>query len=134
MCVLCWLFAQNDPKYCCSKKESKLYLIHFKNISHILDRLANCSFITKPHFYMVKLGFIGVYMIFLISTQKHILWVLVRTSTHNLCFGKKCEKYQIFLSEHFQYLEVKFYIYLNRRVFVMLVCAYWFMTGSLRIK
>ena len=35
----------------------------------------------KPHFYIVKLGFTGVYIIFLISTQKHRLWVLVRTAS-----------------------------------------------------
>ena len=28
----------------------------------------------KPHFYIVKLGFTGVYIIFLISAQKHGLW------------------------------------------------------------
>ena len=39
----------------------------------------------------------------------------------NLCFEQKYEKYQSFLSENFQYLEVKFSIYLNRRVFVMTV-------------
>ena len=50
----------------------------------------------KPHFYIVKLGFTGVYIIFLTSAQKHRLWVLVRTaslsvltSTHNLCFEQK---------------------------------------------
>ena len=32
----------------------------------------------KPHFYIVKLGFTGVYIIFLISAQKHRLWVLIR--------------------------------------------------------
>ena len=32
-------------------------------------------------FYMVKLGFTGVYIIFLISAQKHRLWVLVRTAS-----------------------------------------------------
>ena len=64
-------------------------------------------------------------MIFLISAQKHRLWVLVRTaeavltSTHNLCFEQKYEKYQMFLSENFPFLEVKLSIYLNRRVFVM---------------
>ena len=36
---------------------------------------------TKPHFYIVKLGFTGVYIIFLISAQKHRLWVLVRTAS-----------------------------------------------------
>ena len=31
----------------------------------------------KPHFFIVKLLFTGVYIIFLISAQKHRLWVLV---------------------------------------------------------
>ena len=35
----------------------------------------------KSHFYIVKLGFTGVYIIFLISAQKHRLWVLVRTAS-----------------------------------------------------
>ena len=35
----------------------------------------------KPHFYIEKLGFTGVYIIFLISAQKHRLWVLVRTAS-----------------------------------------------------
>ena len=34
----------------------------------------------KPHFYIVKLGFTGIYIIFLISVQKHRLWVLIRTA------------------------------------------------------
>ena len=40
-------------------------------------------------------------------------------STHNLCFKQIYEKYQNILPENFQFLEVKFSIYLNRRVFVM---------------
>ena len=35
----------------------------------------------KPHFYIVKLGFTGVYIIFLFSAQKHRLWVPVRTAS-----------------------------------------------------
>ena len=35
----------------------------------------------KPHFYLVKLGFTGVFIIFPISVQKHRLWVLVRTAS-----------------------------------------------------
>ena len=35
------------------------------------------------------------------------------------CFEQKYEKYQSFLCENFQFLEVKFSIYLNRRVFVL---------------
>ena len=40
-------------------------------------------------------------------------------STHNLCLEQKYEKYQRFLSENFQFFEMKFSIYLNRCVFVM---------------
>ena len=43
----------------------------------------------------------------------------VLTSTHNLCFEQKYEKYQNFLSKIFHFLMVKFSIYLNRRVLVM---------------
>ena len=35
----------------------------------------------KPHFHIVKLGFTGVYIIFLISAQKYRLRVLVRTAS-----------------------------------------------------
>ena len=35
----------------------------------------------KPHFYIVKLEFTGVYFILLISAKKHRLWVLVRTAS-----------------------------------------------------
>ena len=75
----------------------------------------------KPRFYIVvKLGFTGVYIIFLISAQKHRLWVLEAflTSTHNICFEQKYVKYQNFLSEKFQFWMVKFSVYLNRHVFV----------------
>ena len=83
----------------------------------------------KLHFYIVKLGFTGVYTIFF------ILFLLKNidcgyslepprrggsnTSTHNLCFEQKYNKYQNFLSENFLFLVVKFLVYLNRRVFVM---------------
>ena len=94
----------------------------------------------KPHFYIVKLGFTGVYIIFLISAQNkdcgyslELPWrggsneypqsmfftKAVLTSTHNLCFEQKYEKYQKILSEKFHFLVVKFSIYLNRHVFVM---------------
>ena len=35
----------------------------------------------NPTLFIVKLGFTGVYIIFLISAQKHRLWVLVRTAS-----------------------------------------------------
>ena len=51
-------------------------------------------------------------------------------STHNLCSEQKYEKYHSFLSENFQFLEVKYSIYLNQCVFVMnsadekLICVF----------
>ena len=44
-------------------------------------------------------------------------------STLKLCFEQKYAKYRSFLSENFQFLEVKFSIYLNRCVFIMKVVA-----------
>ena len=50
-------------------------------LSHITKtRLYNFDPL-NPHFYIVKLGFTRVYLIFLISAQKHRLWVLVRTTS-----------------------------------------------------
>ena len=43
----------------------------------------------------------------------------VLSSTHNLCFEQKYEKYQNFLSENFHFSVVKFSVHLNRCVFVM---------------
>ena len=53
------------------------------------------------------------------GTRSNRLAEAVLISTHNLCFEQKYEKYQSFLSENFQFLEMKISIYLNRRVFVM---------------
>ena len=81
----------------------------------------------KPHFYIVKLGFTGVDIIFLISAQKHRLWVLVRTASPRQFYRvptiyvlrRNMKNIRNFIWI-FQFLEVKFPIYLNRRVFVLL--------------
>ena len=75
----------------------------------------------KPHFYIVKLWFTGVYIIFLISAQ---------TRTHNLYFVQKYKKILEILSENFQFLVVKFSIFLNRYVFVMKPFKYFLFTDS----
>ena len=54
-----------------------IYLLYLLYITKTL--LYNFDLL-KPHFYIVKLGFTGVYIIFLISAQKHRVWVLVRTA------------------------------------------------------
>ena len=55
----------------------------------------------KPHFYIVKLGFTGVYFIFLISAQNIDCGYSLphrggSNEYHNLCFEQKYEQYQIF--------------------------------------
>ena len=81
----------------------------------------------KPHFYIVKLGFIGVYIIFLISAQQHRLWVLVRTASVRrfervptiYVLSRNMKNIRIFIWKFSFFWVVKFSIYLNRRVFVM---------------
>ena len=55
------------------------------------------------------------------GTRKNRLGEAVLTGTHNLCFEQKYENYQNFSSESFHFLVIKFSIYLNRRVFVMII-------------
>ena len=50
-----------------------------------------------PHFYVEKLGYAGVYLIF---TPKHRMWVHIRTAceavlmcTHNLCFEQNIKNF-----------------------------------------
>ena len=80
----------------------------------------------KPHFYRVKLGFTGVYIIFLFSAQKHRLWVLVRIASAGrfqrvptvYVLSRNVKNIRIFNEFLWQW------IYLNRRVFVKL-CSLW---------
>ena len=85
---------------------------HFLHITK--TRLCNFDPL-KPHFNIAKLGFTGVYVIFLISAQKYRLWVLSEYIS---------EKYQNFYLKISIFLVVNFSVYLNRRVFVMVfACA-----------
>ena len=68
----------------------------------------------KPHFYIVKLGFTGVYIIFFIFVQMHRLWVLTV-----YVLSRNMKNIRFSLSGDFQVFEVKYSITLNRRVFVM---------------
>ena len=80
----------------------------------------------QPYFYIVKLGFTGVYIIFLNSVQnidcRYSLepprWGGSNEYLQSM-FWTEIRKISEFLSENFQFLEVKFSIYLNRHVFVM---------------
>ena len=90
----------------------------------------------KPHFYIVKLGFTGVYIIFLISVQNidcgYSLEPPRRGGSNEYpqsMFWAEIWKISEFLSENFQFLVVKFSICLNRRVFVMEILMESLMTG-----
>ena len=72
---LIWIFARRIDKM-----HFTLRLIAYVWFCHHETRLYNFDPL-KPHFYIIKLGFTGVYIIFLISAQKHRLWLLVRTAS-----------------------------------------------------
>ena len=84
----------------------------------------------KPYFYIVKLEFTGVYIIFFISAQNiecgYSLEPPRRGSSNKypqsmfLSRNMKKKKKKKNLSENFQLLGVKFSVYLDRRIFVML--------------
>ena len=92
----------------------------------------------KPHSYIVKLGFTGVYIIFLIFAQKidcrYSLEPPRRGSSNeypqSMFRAEIKKKIRVFLSKNFQFLEAKFSIYFNRRVFVMSSCLYCCTVGS----
>ena len=70
----------------------------------------------KPNFYLVKLRFTGVYIIFL-SLLENIdcgyslepPCQAVETGIHNLRFEQKYEKYQFFYQKIFSFLEEKLF-------------------------
>ena len=74
----------------------------------------------ETHFYIVKLGFTGVYIIFLVLHRNMDCGCLlgpfrlaeaVLMSTLGLCFWHEYEKYQNFLSESFPFLVKNFNIF-----------------------
>ena len=74
----------------------------------------------NPTFIKKNRDLQGYTLFFLISAQKHRLWVLVRTASPVL--SRNMKNIGI-LSENSQFLVVKFSVYLNRRVFVMAYLA-----------
>ena len=74
------------PKVILKKYQYKFVFLNYREMvmrpSVAITKTCLCNFDPlKPHFYIVKLGFTGVYIIFLVSDQKHRLWVLVRIAS-----------------------------------------------------
>ena len=59
----------------------------------------------KPHFYIVKLGFTGVYIIFLISAQNHKLWVFIRNALASRGCSNKSPQ-SMFLSRNMKNIRI----------------------------
>ena len=82
----------------------KINTINKRVTSHIITKTCLYNFDPlKLHFYIVKLEFTGVYIIFLVSAQNidcgYSLELPRRGGSneyHNLCFEQKHEKYQNF--------------------------------------
>ena len=80
----------------------------FKGSMHITKTYLYNFDPLKPHFHIIKLGFTGVYIIFLISTQKHRLWYSLEpprrggsNEYQQSIFCAEIRKISEFLSENF---------------------------------
>ena len=83
----------------------------------------------KPHFYIIKLGFVGVYIIFLISALNidcgYSLEPPHRGGSNeyaqSMFLSRNMKNIITLLSKKFRFLVVKFSVYLNRHVFVLVM-------------
>ena len=99
---------------------------HFSSCRNIITKTCLYNFDPlKPHFYIVKLGFTGVYIIFLISAQNIDCGYSLEPPHWGSSneypqskFWAEVWKISELLSENFQFLVVKLSIYLNRLFFL----------------
>ena len=81
----------------------------------------------KPHFYIVKLGFTGVFIIFQDSAQNIDCGYSLEPprrggsneNSQSMFWAESWKNIRIFYLKIFIFLVVKFSVYLNRHVFVM---------------
>ena len=117
-----WWFKKWNSYWQFVKITSGISVLITKTCLYNLDPL-------KPHFYVVKLGFTGVYVIFLISAQNIDCGYSLEpprrggsNEYHNLCFGAEIWKISELFIWKFSFFSGKT-VYLNRRVFVMLTSS-----------
>ena len=94
----------------------------------------------EPRFYIVKLGFTGVYIIFLFPLKNidcgYSLEPPRRGGSNEYpqsMFRAEIWKISEFLSENFHFLVVKFSIYLNWHVFVMFCACFGIVCSSFHL-
>ena len=128
--IKCW--RTTDDRHTSFIMKTDVFTTCFPNIQeYILQPITKTSLNVynfdplKPHFYIVKLGFTGVYIIFLILSKKNI-----ETLKPPRPSGSKKYPQSMFWEEIWKYIRlfflseklilvVKFSVYLNRRIFVM---------------
>ena len=86
----------------------------------------------EPHFYIVKLRFTGIYIIFLIFAQNidcgYPLEPPRRGGSNKypqFIFEQKYENIRNFYLKIFRFFVVKFSIFLNSRVFVLIIFGFY---------
>ena len=116
-----------------------LHLLSWDHIFITKTRLYNFDPL-KPHFYIVKLGFTGVYLVFLFLLKNidcgYSLEPPWRGGSYvypqAMFWAEVWKISDFFLSENFQFLVVKFSVYLIRHVFVM--CSMTFVSPNLIVS
>ena len=105
-----------------------LIFLFFSTLFLCITKICLCNVDPlKPNFHIVKLRFTGVYIIFLFLLKNidygYSLEPPRRGGSNgypqSMFLSRHMKNIRIFVSEDFQFLEVKVSIYLNRRVFVM---------------
>ena len=106
--------------------------MHFSKITIVITKTCLYNFDPlKPQFYIVKLGFIGVYIIFLIPTQnidcEYSLEPPRRGGSNEypqpMFLNRNMKNLKDFYLQIYIFLVVKFSVYLYRLVFVMKPCT-----------
>ena len=88
--------------------------IHLSPTVSILDITKTCLYNfdpLKPHFYIVKLGFTGIYSIFLISAQKHRLWYSLEPPHRSLFWAEIGKISEFFIWKFSVFGDEIFYIF-----------------------
>ena len=77
-----WANTHSFRKYCAPAYLSCFFFfVVFFFFFFFFFKLSQMAMYNITILYIVQLGFTGIYIIFLISAQKHRLWVLVRTAS-----------------------------------------------------
>ena len=107
------------------KGEVLLHLKYYEPVYNIRKTCPCNAYPHKPQFHIVKLGYAGVYLFFLIFAPKHRLWVLVRTAYHVptiYVLSKKKEKQPKNSIIFFFFFFFFFFLQLKKSLYIAWAC------------